>query len=122
MREAKSSSRLSSKERMRCASPAWSGETIERFGWKGAVQFASVVAEDGEESYTATLCQQCYNKNLVAKGAAPMKNWQWCAVVEKKAHRGTHRGNAVPSPVPVSDMSSTCILDSPSGIGLFSHC
>ena len=24
----------------------------------------------------ANLCQQCYNENLVAKGAAPLKNWQ----------------------------------------------
>ena len=53
-------------------------------------QTASVVAEDGEESYTANLCQQC-NKKLVAKGDAPLKNWQWCAVVEEKAHRGRLR-------------------------------
>ena len=51
-------------------------------------QFASVVLEDGEESDTANLCQRCCNKKLVAKGGAPLKNWQWCAVVEKKAHRG----------------------------------
>ena len=31
-------------------------------------------------------------------------------------------GNAVPSPVPVSDVSSTCILDMSSGIDLFSFC
>ena len=27
-------------------------------------QFCSVVVEDGEESYTANLCQQCYNESL----------------------------------------------------------
>ena len=34
-------------------------------------QFASVVVEEGAESDTANLCQQCYNKNLMAKGEAP---------------------------------------------------
>ena len=51
-------------------------------------QFASVVIKEGEVSYTANLCQQCYNERLTAKGLAPLKNWQWKAVVEKKAHRG----------------------------------
>ena len=51
-------------------------------------QFASVVVEDGKESYTANLCQQCYNESMTAKGLASVKNWQWKAVVEKKAHRG----------------------------------
>ena len=51
-------------------------------------QFASVVVEDGEEPYTANLSQQCYNESLTAKGLAPLKNWQWKAVVEKKAHQG----------------------------------
>ena len=46
-------------------------------------QLVSVV-EDGEESYTANLCQQCYNEKLVAMGGS----WQWYAVVEEKAHRG----------------------------------
>ena len=27
-------------------------------------QFASVVVEDGKESYTANLCQQCYNESM----------------------------------------------------------
>ena len=31
-------------------------------------QFASVVIKEGEESYTTNLCQQCYNKILVAQG------------------------------------------------------
>ena len=31
-------------------------------------QFASVVRKEGEESYTTSLCQQCYNKILVARG------------------------------------------------------
>ena len=51
-------------------------------------QFASVVVEEGEESHMANLCQQCYNKNLMAKAEAPLTNWQWKAVMEEKAHRG----------------------------------
>ena len=47
-------------------------------------QFASVVIEEGEEPYTANLCQQCYNESLMAKGVVFLKNWQWKAVVEKK--------------------------------------
>ena len=36
--------------------------------------FASVVVEDVEGSYyTVNLCQQCYNKNLTAKGLAPFE-------------------------------------------------
>ena len=54
-------------------------------------QFASVVVEEGEESYTADLCQQCYNKHLMAKGDAPLTKWHWYAAVEKKAHRGRPR-------------------------------
>ena len=49
-------------------------------------QFASVVVEDGKESHTAN-----YNESLTAKGLALLKNWQWKAVVEKKAHRGRLR-------------------------------
>ena len=48
-------------------------------------QFASVVVDDGEEVHTINLCQQCYNERLTA---APLKSWQWRAVVEQKAHRG----------------------------------
>ena len=51
-------------------------------------QFASVVVDDVEESYTVNLCQQCYNERLTAQGRAPLKSWRWKAVVEKKAHRG----------------------------------
>ena len=51
-------------------------------------QFASVVVNDGEESNTVNLCQQCYNESLTAQGRAPLKSWQQKAVVEKKAHRG----------------------------------
>ena len=47
--------------------------------------FASVVVEDGKESYTANLCQQCYDESLTAKGLALLKNWKWKVVVEKKA-------------------------------------
>ena len=49
---------------------------------------ASVLVEDGEESYTANLCQQCYNESMTANCLAPWKNWQWKEIVEKKAHRG----------------------------------
>ena len=58
-------------------------DTAHRF-W----QFASSVVEDGKESKTANVCQQCYNESLTAKGLGLLKNWQWKAVVEKKAHRG----------------------------------
>ena len=51
-------------------------------------QFASVVVEDCKESCTANMCQQCYNESFAAEGLAPLKNWQWKAVVEKKAPRG----------------------------------
>ena len=51
-------------------------------------QFASVVVEDGKESHTGNLCQQCYNESWTVKGLALLKNWQWKAVVEKKAHHG----------------------------------
>ena len=43
------------------------------------------------EAHTLNLCKQCYNESLAAKGLAPLKNWQWKAVVEKKAHRGRPR-------------------------------
>ena len=31
-------------------------------------QLASVVTQEGEESYTTNLCQKCYNDSLKAKG------------------------------------------------------
>ena len=37
-------------------------------------QFASVVVDDVEESYTVNLCQQCYNGRLTAQGLAPLKS------------------------------------------------
>ena len=43
-------------------------------------QLASVVIEDGEESYTANLCQRCYNKKLPAKGGA--RSWRRRLIVE----------------------------------------
>ena len=49
-------------------------------------QFASIVVDD------VNLCQQCYNEKLTAQGLAPLKSWQWKAVVEKKAHRGRQWG------------------------------
>ena len=51
-------------------------------------QFASVVMKEGEKSYTTNLCQQCYNKFLVARGDKPLTKWQWYEFVEKEAHRG----------------------------------
>ena len=33
-------------------------------------QFASVVVEDGKESHTGNLCQQCYNESWTVKGLA----------------------------------------------------
>ena len=51
-------------------------------------QFASIVVDDVKESCTVNLCQQCYNEKLTAQGLAPLKSWQWKAVVEKTAHRG----------------------------------
>ena len=46
------------------------------------------MVDDGEEVHAVKLCQQCYNEGLTAQGLAPLKNWQWKAVVEKKAHLG----------------------------------
>ena len=40
--------------------------------WK----FASVVIKEGDGSYTTNLCQQCYNKNLVARENNPLTKWQ----------------------------------------------
>ena len=51
-------------------------------------QLASVVINEGEESYTTNLCQMCFNKSLKAKGEKPVTNVQWRQVVEKKAYRG----------------------------------
>ena len=51
-------------------------------------QFASEIVDDVEEANTVNLCQQCYNERLTAQGQAPLKSWQWKAVVEQKAHRG----------------------------------
>ena len=50
-------------------------------------QLASAVVDDGEEAHIINLCQQCYNERLTAQGQAPLKSWQWKAVVEQKAHR-----------------------------------
>ena len=38
--------------------------------------------------HTVNLCQQCHNESLTAKSLVPLQNWQWYAIVEKKAHRG----------------------------------
>ena len=46
-------------------------------------QLASVVIKEGEESYTTTLCQKCYNESLKATGEKPLTNWQWHEFVEK---------------------------------------
>ena len=44
--------------------------------------------KEREESCTTNLCQQCYNKSLVARGEKPLKKWQWYEMVEQKAPRG----------------------------------
>ena len=44
--------------------------------------------QDGKEAQTEHLCPQCYNESLTVKVLALLKNLQWKAVVEKKAHRG----------------------------------
>ena len=44
--------------------------------------------KEGEESYTANLCQKCYNETLKAKGEKPLTKWQWHEFVKKNAHRG----------------------------------
>ena len=48
-------------------------------------QLASVVVDDGEEAYTISLCHQCCNVRMTAQGQAPLKSWQWKAVVEQKS-------------------------------------
>ena len=40
-------------------------------------QLASVVIDEGQESYTTNLCQMCFNNSLKAKGE---KNTDKCAV------------------------------------------
>ena len=42
-------------------------------------QLASVVINEGEESYTTNLCQKCFNNSLKAKGE---KTTDKCATVE----------------------------------------
>ena len=51
-------------------------------------QLASVMINEGEESYTTNLCQKCFNNVLKAKGEKPLTSVQWRQVVEKKANRG----------------------------------
>ena len=53
----------------------------------GYWQIASVV-EEGGDSHTVNLCQQCYNVQMVQQGKSRLNSWQWRADVEKKAHRG----------------------------------
>ena len=38
-------------------------------------QLASVVIQEGEESFTTNLCQKCYNESLKAKGDEPLTKW-----------------------------------------------
>ena len=49
-------------------------------------QLASVVIEEGEESYTTNLCQICYNESLEAKGrqqsGSGMSLWRKRRIVE----------------------------------------
>ena len=51
-------------------------------------ELASVVLNDGDEAYTTSLCQKCFNKHLQAKGEKQLTNVQWRQVVERKAYRG----------------------------------
>ena len=51
-------------------------------------QLASVVLNDGDEAYTTSLCQKCFNKHWQAKGENQLTNVQWRHVVERKAYRG----------------------------------
>ena len=51
-------------------------------------QLASLVIQEGEESYTTNLCQKCYNESLKEQGEDPLTNWQWREFAGQKAHRG----------------------------------
>ena len=51
-------------------------------------QLASVVIQEGEESYTTNMYQKCYNDSLKAKGEKTQTNWQWRRLAGQKAHRG----------------------------------
>ena len=42
----------------------------------GFWQLASVVINEGEESYTTNLCKKCFNESLKAE-EKPLTNWQW---------------------------------------------
>ena len=52
-------------------------------------QLASVVINEGEESYTTNLCQKCFNNSLNATGEKPLSNVQWREFAEQKAYRGS---------------------------------
>ena len=47
-------------------------------------QLASVVINEGEESYTTNLCKKCLINSLKARGEKPLTNVQWRQVVETK--------------------------------------
>ena len=51
-------------------------------------QLASVVIDEGEESYTTNLCQMCFHISLKAKGEKPLTDVQWRQAVQKKAYPG----------------------------------
>ena len=51
-------------------------------------QLASVVIQEGEESYTTNLCQKCYNDSLKAKGR---KNTEKLAVALENDGKRTIR-------------------------------
>ena len=53
-------------------------------------QLASVVIEEGEESYTTNLCQKCHNESRKPKGDKPLTNWQWREFAGQKSHGGRH--------------------------------
>ena len=48
-------------------------------------QLASVVKQEGEESYTTEICEKCDSDSLKAKGDEPLTRWQWHELVAKGA-------------------------------------
>ena len=51
-------------------------------------QLASVVVQEGGESYTTNIGQKCCNDSLKAKGEKTLTIWQWRQFAGQKAHRG----------------------------------
>ena len=47
-------------------------------------QSASVVINEGQESYTTNLCWKCFNNSLKAEGEKTLTTVQWRQLVEKR--------------------------------------